>query len=228
MRKRTLTELLTRSYASWQVTGSREIRLSSLVIDGIYTEVTKDFDAVAGRGAEAGGILLGRRAENEIVIDDYEPVPCEYRFGPSFRLSDGDRIGLREMLERLRKLEALSIIGWYRSDTRQDFALGEEDRELLNNELHQESDVTLLIKPGRSQPYEVKLFLREEGRLQQATQTTRFPFETLGDLLPAEPPVEGKSTSRTQATNSWIEQQLSNPPIDGPESFDPVNSNAAQ
>jgi hypothetical protein len=230
MRNRRLTELLTRSYATWQAPGSRAIRLSSLVMDGIYTEVMKDFDAVAGPGAEAGGILLGRRTENEIVVDEYEPALCEYRFGPSFRLSDSDRIGLREKLERLRKHEALSIVGWYRSDTRQEFALDEEDRELLNNELQPESDVTLLIKPGRSQPYEVKLFLREEGRLLQALQTTRFPFDrpapSLRDLFPAEP-VKGKLTSRTQATLSWVEQRLSNPTIDGLESFDPGNGNTA-
>src|SRR5258708_20442000 len=77
MRKRTLTELLTRSYASWQPPGSRVIRLSSLVMDGIYTEVMKDFDPVAGRGAEAGGLLLGRRTENEIVVYDYDPSLCE-------------------------------------------------------------------------------------------------------------------------------------------------------
>jgi hypothetical protein len=231
MRNRTLTELLTRSYASWQVHGSTVIRLSSLVMDGIYTEGMKDFDSVAGRGVEVGGILLGRRTENEIVVDDYEQVLCEYRFGPSFRLSNSDRIGLRKTLERLRKHEGLSIVGWYRSDTRQEFALGEEDRELLNNELQPDSDVTLLIKPGRSQPYEVKLFLREEGRLQQALQTTRFPFDrpvsSLRDLLPAEPPVAGKPASRTQATLRWVERQLSNPTIDGSESFDPGISNTA-
>ena len=230
MRNRRLTELLTRSYATWQAPGSRAIRLSSLVMDGIYTEVMKDFDPVAGPGAEAGGILLGRRTENEIVVDEYEPALCEYRFGPSFRLSDSDRIGLREKLERLRKHEALSIVGWYRSDTRQEFSLDEEDRELLNNELQPESDVTLLIKPGRSQPYEVKLFFREAGRLQQAPQTTRFPFDisapSLRDLFPAES-VRGKPNSRTQATRSWVEQQLSNPTIDGVGPFDPRNSNIA-
>src|SRR5262249_45954458 len=159
------------SYASWQAPGSTEIRVSSLVMDGIYTEVMKEFDAVDGRGAEAGGILLGRCTESEIVVDDYEPVLCEYRFGPSFHLSGSDRSGLRETLERLREHEEFSIVGWYRSDTCQEFALGEEDRELLDNELQRDSVVTLLIKPGRSQPYEVKLFLREKGRLQEAPQT---------------------------------------------------------
>ena len=227
MLNRTLTELRARSYASWQAPGSTLIRVSSLVMDGIYTEVMKEFNSVAGRGPEAGGILVGRRTENEIVVDDYKPVLCEYRFGPSFRLSDSDLIGLRDTLEDLGKHEDLSIVGWYRTDTRPEFALGEEDSESLDNQLQPDSDVTLLITPGRSQPYGVKLFFREDGRLQEAPQTTRFPFDrpvsSLRDL-PTEQPVAGRPTARTL---SWIEQQLLNPTID-PESIDPGSGHTAR
>ena len=99
-----------------------------------------------GRGAAVGGILLGRSEENEIVVDDLEPVLCEHRFGPFFRLSDSDRIDWRETLQRIRQREEVPIGGWYRTDTRQEFALNEDDRELLETELQQYGDVILLIK----------------------------------------------------------------------------------
>ena len=175
MSKLTFANLLARSYASWQAPGSIETRVSSLVVDGISAEVLKGFDAIPGRGrpAEVGGILLGRNEENEIVVDDFEPVLCEHRFGPSFRLSDSDRIAWRETVQRIRLRQEFAIVGWYRTDTREEFALCEGDRELLETELHQDGDVILLIKPTRSQPYEAKLFIRADGQLREIPQEIR-------------------------------------------------------
>lgn len=201
------------------------IRVSSLVVDDISTQSMKQPDAIPhrGPGTEVGGILLGTRKENEIVVDDFEPVLCEHRFGPSFRLSDRDRIGWRETLQRIRQRGEVAIVGWYRTDTRQEFALSEDDRELLDTELQPYGDVILLIKPSRSQPYEAKLFLRDDGQLRELPQATYFEFDrrAAGFLPPsAESTVRGEPTARPEARMSSMEGQLSNPGKDS-ESFDP-------
>ena len=179
MLKLTLTKLWARSYASWQAPGSTVIRVSSLVVEGIAAEVMKRFDAIPyrGRGAEVGGILLGRSEENEVIVDDFEPVPCDHRFGPSFRLSDSDRIRWRETVQSIRQRELFAIAGCYRTDTSQEFTVREDDRELFETELRQSGGVILLIKPSQSQPYETKLFLREEEQLQELPQATYFAFD---------------------------------------------------
>lgn len=205
MLKLTLTKLRARSYASWQTPGSIKIRVSSLVVDDISAESMKRSDAIPSRacGPEVGGILLGTSKENEIVVDDFEPVLCEHRFGPSFRLSDSDRTGWRETLLRIRQREDLAVVGWYRTDTRQEFALSEDDRELLETELQPYGDVILLLKPSRSQPYEAKLFLRDDGQLRELPQATYFEFDrrAAGFLPPsAEPAVRGEPTAWTEAS----------------------------
>jgi len=131
--KLTFAKLWARSYATWQAPGSTEIRISSLVVDGISTEVMKGFDVIQRRGrrAEVGGILLGRSGKDDIVVDDFEPVLCEHRFGPSFRLSDSDRSTWYETMQRIRQRGEFAVVGWYRTDTREEFALSEDDRELL-------------------------------------------------------------------------------------------------
>ena len=241
MLKLTVSKLWARSYASWQALGSTEIRVSSLVVEGISTQDMKRFDAIprSGRRAEVGGILLGKSGENEIVVDDFEPVLCEHRFGPSFRLSDSDRIAWRETVQRIRQREEFAIVGWYRTDTRDEFALSEDDRELLDTELHQDCDVILLIKPTQSQPYEAKLFIRDDGHLREVPQATYFASDRGASSLvrpsPAEPPVKGEPTARTETPFSGNEQQLRNPtgepkesvpiPSDAPESrseFEPI------
>jgi hypothetical protein len=231
--KLTLARLLARSYASWQAPGSTEIRVSSLVVGGISTEVLKGFDAIpqSGRRAEVGGILLGRSGENEIVVDDFEPVLCEHRFGPSFRLSDSDRIAWRETVQRIRQREEFAIVGWYRTDTREEFALSEDDRELLETELHQDGDVILLIKPTQSQPYEAKLFIGDDGQSREVPQATYFAFDRRASSLlrpsSAELLVKRGPTARTETPFSGIEQQLWNPTKDS-EFFDPGNDSTSR
>lgn len=226
MLKLTLTKLWARSYASWQAPGSRAIRVSSLVVDYIAAEVVKRFEAIPGGGAEVGGILLGRKEGNEIIVDDFEPVLCDHRFGPSFRLSDGDRIGWRETLQRIRQRELFAIVGCYRTDTSHELALREDDRELLETELQQNGDVILLIKPSRSQPYEAKLFLRDDGHIRELPQATYFAFDRRAArslrLQSGETPVTAERTAWTEAPVSVIEEQLSNP-SEHSESFDHGN-----
>jgi hypothetical protein len=119
-------------------------------MEGIHQEVSEAFASAPHRGAETGGLLLGSHADDHIVIADFEPIPSEHRFGPSFRLSDTDCDLLRETLEWFRNggQPGLSVLGFYRSHTVPDFALCPEDSELMRTHFVDAENLVLLVKPG--------------------------------------------------------------------------------
>ena len=76
----------------WEFPSKRmAVELDGGVIDGISGEVFRGFGLLPRRGAEVGGVLLGRMEKSSkgcrIVIDGFEPVPCRYASGPSYHLS---------------------------------------------------------------------------------------------------------------------------------------------
>jgi hypothetical protein len=58
------------------------VRFSGRVSEGVKREVLTAFNAVPKRGAETGGLLLGRLSPDELYVRDFEPVICSHRFGP--------------------------------------------------------------------------------------------------------------------------------------------------
>jgi hypothetical protein len=147
-------------------------------MEGIHQEVSEVFAAVPRRGAETGGILLGTHDGDSLIVEDFEPVPCEHRFGPSYRLSDIDRQAMAESLEWFRACAqpGLSVLGYYRSHTLPDFALGEADEELLRAHFADPENVILLIKPSRMGDTVADFFVRRNGHIEEAFNPIPFPF----------------------------------------------------
>jgi len=134
----------------WPLPDSPPVAILRRVQEGIHQEINDAFAAAPHLAAEAGGILLGRRDADRIVIEDFEPVPCEHQFGPSYRLSPGDCGLLRETLEWFRSNgeTGLTVLGYYRSHTSGDFALGPDDEELMRSYFGDSEDLIVLIKPS--------------------------------------------------------------------------------
>lgn len=137
-------------YTIWEVPASAPVAILRRVQEGIHREVSEAFAAAPHLGPETGGILLGRREAHRLVVEDFEPVPSEHRFGPSYRLSDADREMLRETLEWFRSgaQPGLSVLGFYRSHTLPDFALGPEDEDLMRAHFREGEDLVLQVKPN--------------------------------------------------------------------------------
>ena len=148
-------------------------------MEGIHQEVSEAFAAAPHRGAETGGLLLGSHADDRIVIEDFEPIPSEHRFGPSFRLSDTDCDLLRETLEWFRSgaQPGLAVLGFYRSHTVPDFALCPEDEELMRTHFVELENLVLLVKPG------LKGFNADDFHILRGGLSTNPPANT-----PAPPP----------------------------------------
>jgi ketosteroid isomerase-like protein len=148
-------------YVTWHAPNSPPIVIRRGAMEGIHQEVSEAFAAAPHRGAETGGILLGRREEDRIVVEDFEPVPSEHRFGPSYRLSDTDCALLQETLDWFRggAQPGLSVLGFYRSHTLPEFELCAEDEDLMRSHFSAEDDLVLLVKPGLMGTSETDFFI---------------------------------------------------------------------
>ena len=82
-------------------------------------------------GAEIGGLLVGPKSrENGLVVDAILPLPIEYRFGPSMRMSDTDCAKLKDLIESVQFDPEKAVVGFYRSQTRKNETFRETDREI--------------------------------------------------------------------------------------------------
>ncbi|MGB9611455.1 MAG: hypothetical protein ACPL7M_10835, partial [Bryobacteraceae bacterium] len=168
-------------YYRWEVPGQPlavEIRLD--VVDRLDQELVQAFRAITSRGSEIGGLLLGRYHDSPgptIVIEDYEKIACDYQRGPLYLLSEEDRRRFEQALAGYRgKPDApLAPVGYFRSNTRKELALDDEDAGLVKQYFAGGPYVCLLVKPFASKANLAGFFLPEGGEPQRKSLLT-FPF----------------------------------------------------
>ena len=73
---------------------SVSVQLNLDVVDKLLPEVLSGIGATPRRAAERGGLLLGsiqqKGSQSIVFIEDFKPVACSHKTGPSFELSDAD------------------------------------------------------------------------------------------------------------------------------------------
>jgi hypothetical protein len=151
------------------------IHLAYSVIERLERDVIAAFNALPKRGAEVGGLLLGRIDESgnrTVFIDDFAPVACEYRRGPSYLLSESDRAGLESAIARA----GTAVLGFYRSHTRKDFGFDEEDVSNFQTYFPNSNRVFLLIKPLSISQSAARFSLWEGGEMGGDLSLPEFPF----------------------------------------------------
>jgi len=167
----------------WQAPGqSLSIHLRLDVVEALRIAVIEGFKSLPRRGLEIGGLLLGRvrTASSAVVveIEHFEPLECEHAVGPSYLLSATDRRALEKRIAQLKGgAGKLSIVGFYRSHTRKDFALTVEDVSLMSAYFTRASDVFLLIKPDQGWSPAASFFVWEGGTMRSDASYPRFPFD---------------------------------------------------
>ncbi|MBI3281679.1 MAG: hypothetical protein HYZ57_17770 [Acidobacteria bacterium] len=167
---------------TWEVAGKPiAIHIDFPVIDRLGLDVMRGFGAVPKRGAEVGGILLGRVEHGErtvVSIHDFEAVPCEYAYGPSYHLSEADLQRLKSALDYWapENDREFTVVGFYRSHTREGLALGSEDYGLCARFFHDSSHVVLLVKPSALAAPVAGFFFQENGVLRGKSSYLEFPF----------------------------------------------------
>jgi hypothetical protein len=180
----------------WEVPGKPiSIQLHFDVIDRVCPDILRGFGALKRRGAEVGGILLGKTQNGprpKVLVEDFVTVPTEYLTGPSYNLSPNDLVAFEAALERC-KSGALAVVGFYRSHTRDELYMDDADLELARRYFSQPGSVFLLVKPYASRPCVGGFFFWEDGEIYREATYQQFPFERRGlgggePRLPAPPP----------------------------------------
>jgi hypothetical protein len=198
------------------------IRLAYDVVDRLHPDVMQGFGSVPKRGAEIGGLLLGTVTEGDtrnVVVDDYAPVHCEHRHGPSFLLSESDLAQFAATVEQWRPESGLDryVVGYYRSNTRPEFSLSDDDLAICQSFLPGYSSVVLLIKPFATKACQAGFFFWEDGRIRMESPYQIFPFrrQDLGGGMPpkraeapAAPVPGGELEAETAAAEPGVESGL--------------------
>ena len=181
-------------YHLWEVPGkSVSVQMNMDVIDRLSGAVLTGFGAIPRRGAEVGGILVGSIRDSVVHVEDFEPVACSYRRGPSYLLDEADAAAFAEAFEKWKPLPGKDqyTVGYYRSNTRDDAALSSEDRALCDKYFPPPSNVVLLIKPYATKVSTAGFITYENGRL-DSESALEFPFrrfELEGGTAPARRPL---------------------------------------
>jgi len=190
-------------YHAWQLPDRNiSVRLRLDVAERLEREVICAYKSIPKRGAEAGGLLLGRIEPSDsvsIVIDDFAAVRCEHRRGPSYFLSESDVAGLEAKLKRHGK----SVVGFYRSHTRQDFGLDDEDRTRVRTYLTGPASAFLLIKPLAISNCLGNLFFWDGREIHTDRSWVEFPFGKW-QLTPEVTPERANSGARVQPARTIL------------------------
>lgn len=187
----------------WEPAGKPiSVRLSLDVVDRMQQEVMKGYGAVPKRGAEVGGILLGRSsvADKTIVtIDDFVLVPIEYKRSPSYLLSEEDARAFEAALSGAKNSPdpLLRPIGYFRSHTRDGVGLSSEDFAILDLHFPEPDAVVLVIRPYATKVSQAGFYFKEDGKFPSGPPVLEFPFRRR-DLDPdgPVPPRPGRGADR--------------------------------
>jgi periplasmic protein TonB len=157
------------------------VRLSLDVVDGVERDVLESFRAITARGSEVGGLLLGRAETGsgmQIIVENYELFRCDYTRGPLYLLSDEEKSRLDESIRRKKAMpgQAGSVVGFFRSNTRKQLVLDDEDLDLFRKYFSRPEQVVLLVKPFAAKPAAAGFFIWENGKVRGEGSYIEFPF----------------------------------------------------
>jgi len=205
-------------YFVWEPPGKAvTIKLRWEVMDRMAREMLRGFGAMPRRAAEVGGILLGRAVWGErleVHIEDFEMVPCGYTRGPSYALSAEETARFQEAVRRHAPAGdgKLYAVGFFRSNTREQLKLEDEDVALLDLCFPEPTGVCLLVKPSAGRAGVGGFFFREDGEIRSRLSYLEFPFRRVEGAAPVEatqPTMEVESpspgaTEKRKRGNIWI------------------------
>ena len=171
----------------WQPKGHPvKVSLHFDFVDKLLMEIMKGFGSVPRRGVEVGGLLLGKSETRDgllhITVQDFHPVVCEHAGGPSYQLSAKDLQEFGAAVAQWRNAasaesDSISVVGQYRSHTRDGLGMSDEDIDLMDEQLPGDGNILLLVKPFATRVSTAGIFFREGGEfLRTDASYNEFPF----------------------------------------------------
>lgn len=171
----------------WEVPQKQvAVRLAFDLIDRMEHEVIENFRSLTSRGSEIGGVLLGSLVAGSplnVIVQDYEAIPCDYSRGPLYRLSDAD-LGRFERAIEQHSASGMMVTGFFRAHSRKGLSLDAEDLAFLDARFREPHHIALLVRPFATKTSVGGLFIREDGAFRGEASYLEFPFRS-SQLTPA-------------------------------------------
>lgn len=207
-------------YYVWMAEGSPvaiHVRLD--VVDRLAAEAMRGYGAVPKRGAEIGGLLIGQVEPGDtpiVRIEDFEPVPCDYKRGPSYLFTGQDGAAFDQACSRWQPEGAGDYaVGYFRSHTREGMGLAPEDIDLLEQHFPGQDRVALLVKPFATRVSAAGFFVRQNGTF-PSQSPLEFPLSRRdlgGEPPPARRPLQSRR-GRTAEFPAPAEREPSPPSLE--------------
>jgi hypothetical protein len=211
------------SHYTWEVEGKAvSVQLEFDFVDRLSMEIMRGFALVPKRGAEVGGVLLGRiEISDRVVIrvEDFEIVACDYLKGPSFLLSPNEEARFAATVKKYDGGQERPpyVVGIFRSHTRDNqIAVAQEDVDLFRKYANDPSNLILLVRPFATKASVAGIFLEEDGDFRREPSAKEFPFRRRdlgGSPLPKSPSGEEQpppaSEPNLKAWSKDLETKLS-------------------
>jgi hypothetical protein len=138
--------------------GSALLELQMAVFEGLERK--------PGHSFEIGGLLLGDGGP-DLRIDAVQPLPIEYRFGPSFWLSSADIAKWKEAIAQYSGARPSKVIGHFRSQQIDRAPLDEVNSQDVDHAiadlLHLDNPIMLLVPVDGKAVREALVFRRMNG-----------------------------------------------------------------
>jgi hypothetical protein len=130
-------------------------------------------------GLDVGGVLFGTREDQAVRIRAFRRTPIVYALGPTFLLSEQDRVKFAEVLrahETEPDLNGMVPVGWFVSHPRSDSAnLTENDVVVFDEYFKEPWQITLVLRPGRSGTAQAAFFSRDtDGAVRPGKSESEF------------------------------------------------------
>lgn len=209
-------------YYLWELPGKPvSVHLNLEIVDRLLAEVMRGYGAVPKRGAEVGGVLMGtveQGARTIVRVEDFEPVTCGYKRGPSYLLVDNEREAF-DIASR-----DAQAVGYYRSHTREGLSLAAEDVELMDQNFPAPASIALLVKPYGTKVSVASFFIREDGVFPSAAPR-EFPFrrrELMGEDAPPRRPMLERVARRREPVPVADDEEWSAAPPEPASAEPPV------
>jgi len=180
------------------------VRIPFPVIDRLEQEAVENFRSLSSRGSEIGGLLYGKvwpGQPEEVSIEDYELISCDYSRGPLYRLADADMGRFDRSILQHNSAGSLAVVGFFRSHTRKNLSLDADDISFIDSRFRDPHQIALLIRPLATKTSTAGIFIREGDTVNGEASPLEFPFRS-SLLTPATPrpePVESKTATPSPA-----------------------------
>src|SRR5260370_19923861 len=128
----------------------------------LYDSVVKRLERQLADNPGSTGLLLGSIEVNEnctIAVEQFEPTTK-----------------LEDLIRARKSANTRRVVGYYRSCSRDSFALDPADRALIQRCFPKDSQLLLLVKPPKADVGTAMFFLGENGQLAAGRATVEFPF----------------------------------------------------